>query len=176
MQTPLHYWSFGKGIHRSPVDPIHSCFVGCLTYSLNLKKLSIKQSNCLWFEMFMWRQSIGNCPHLCVTGWSFGSDNLLMTFSRQGPTFLLHFTCRNSRHHHWMAHWRVLISYDIRVKLGGLTPINSYPPSAVYTRLWNGSALVQVMACRLFGAKPLLEPMLAYCQLDSWELISVKFE
>ena len=27
------------------------------------------------------------------------------------------------------------------------------------------SALVQVMACRLFGAKPLPEPMLAYCQL-----------
>ena len=27
--------------------------------------------------------------------------------------------------------------------------------------------LVQVMACRLFGAKPLPEPMLAYCQLDT---------
>ena len=26
------------------------------------------------------------------------------------------------------------------------------------------------------GAKPLLEPMLDYCQLDSWEQISVKFE
>ena len=32
------------------------------------------------------------------------------------------------------------------------------------------------MACRLFGAKPLPEPMLVYCQLDSWEQISVKFE
>ena len=29
------------------------------------------------------------------------------------------------------------------------------------------------MACRLFGAKPLPEPMLAYCQLDSWEQISM---
>ena len=28
------------------------------------------------------------------------------------------------------------------------------------------------MACRLFGAKPLPEPMLAYCWLDSWEQIS----
>ena len=27
-------------------------------------------------------------------------------------------------------------------------------------RQWTGSALVQVMACRLFGAKPLPEPML----------------
>ena len=32
------------------------------------------------------------------------------------------------------------------------------------------------MACPLFGAKPLHELMLAYCQLDSWEQISVKFE
>ena len=40
----------------------------------------------------------------------------------------------------------------------------------------NGSSLVQAMACRLFGAKPLPEPMLAYCQLDSWEHISVTFE
>ena len=30
------------------------------------------------------------------------------------------------------------------------------------------------MACRLFGTKPLPEPMLAYCQLDSWEHILVK--
>ena len=39
-----------------------------------------------------------------------------------------------------------------------------------------GSSLVQVMACRLFGVKPLPEPMLAYCQLDSLGLISMKFE
>ena len=30
------------------------------------------------------------------------------------------------------------------------------------------------MACRLLGTKPLPEPMLAYCQLASWEQISVK--
>ena len=32
------------------------------------------------------------------------------------------------------------------------------------------------MACRLFGAKPLPEPVLTYCQLDLWQQISVKFE
>ena len=53
---------------------------------------------------------------------------------------------------------------------------NSSPPSAAYMRQWVGSSLVQVMASRLFGAKPLPEPMLAYCQLDSWKYISVKFE
>ena len=41
---------------------------------------------------------------------------------------------------------------------------------------WTGSSLVQVMACRLFGARPLPEPMLVYCPLDSWEKVSVKFE
>ena len=36
-------------------------------------------------------------------------------------------------------------------------------------------ASVQVMVCRLFGAKPLPEPMLTYCQLDPKDQISVKF-
>ena len=43
-------------------------------------------------------------------------------------------------------------------------------------RHWTGSVSVQVMACRLFGAKPSPEPMLVYCQLDSWQQMSVKFE
>ena len=34
---------------------------------------------------------------------------------------------------------------------------------------WTGSSLIQVMACRLFDAKPSPEPMLVQCQLDSWE-------
>ena len=36
--------------------------------------------------------------------------------------------------------------------------------------------MVQVVACLLFVAKLLPEPMLAYCLLDFWEQISVKFE
>ena len=43
-------------------------------------------------------------------------------------------------------------------------------------RQWIGSVFVQVMACHLFGAKPLPEPMLAYCQLDPQEQTSVKFQ
>ena len=38
------------------------------------------------------------------------------------------------------------------------------------------SALVQVMTCRLFCAKPLPEPVLAYCQLEAWEKNSVKIK
>ena len=40
-------------------------------------------------------------------------------------------------------------------------------PSAAYMRQWIGSALVQIMACRLVGAKPLSKPILGYCELDS---------
>ena len=50
------------------------------------------------------------------------------------------------------------------------------PPCAAYMRQWIRSALVQIMACRLFGTKPLSEPMLVCCQLDSWEQFSIKFE
>ena len=34
---------------------------------------------------------------------------------------------------------------------------------------WIVSALVQIMACRLFGTKPLSKPMLGYCHLDPFE-------
>ena len=44
--------------------------------------------------------------------------------------------------------------------------INSSPLSAEFMRQRTGSTLVQVMVCCLFGAKPLPEPVLAYCQLD----------
>ena len=42
-------------------------------------------------------------------------------------------------------------------------------PSVAYMRQLIGSALVQIMACRLFGTKPLSKPVLEDCQLDSWE-------
>ena len=44
-----------------------------------------------------------------------------------------------------------------------------FPPSAVYMRRWIWSALIRVIVSRLFGAKPLPEPVLTYNQLDPWE-------
>ena len=52
---------------------------------------------------------------------------------------------------------------------------HSSPPSAAYMRQWIRQALVQIMACRLFGAKPLSEPMQDYYQMDPCEQTSVKF-
>ena len=57
-----------------------------------------------------------------------------------------------------------------------LRTVNSSPPSAAYMSRCIGSALVQIMACRLFGAKPLSEPVLSHSQLDPQEQTSVKFE
>ena len=54
--------------------------------------------------------------------------------------------------------------------------LNSSPPSAAYMRQGTEPALVQIMACRLFGAKPLPELMLTYSQFDPKEQTSVKFE
>ena len=56
-----------------------------------------------------------------------------------------------------------------------INAFNSSPPSAAYMRHWTGSALVQIMACRLFDTKPLSKPILRYCQLDPWEQTSMKF-
>ena len=53
--------------------------------------------------------------------------------------------------------------------------INSSPPSAAYMRQWIWSALVQIMACRPFSAKPLSKSMLGYCQLYPLEQMSVRF-
>ena len=44
-----------------------------------------------------------------------------------------------------------------------------------YMHQYNIPTLVQLMACRLFGTKPLSQPKLPYCQLDPKEHISVKF-
>ena len=53
--------------------------------------------------------------------------------------------------------------------------VNSSPPSAAYMRQRIGSAMVQIMACRLFGAKPLSKLVLGCCQLHPFEQNSMKF-
>ena len=45
----------------------------------------------------------------------------------------------------------------------------SLKPGGVFLRLRNGPSLVQVMDCRLTGAKSFSEPMLTYCGLKPWK-------
>ena len=42
--------------------------------------------------------------------------------------------------------------------------------------MFNIGSYYDIMACQLFGGKPLLEVMLTYCHLDPKEQTSVKFE
>ena len=52
--------------------------------------------------------------------------------------------------------------------------LNSLRPGDAYMRQKTNPSLVQIMACRLVGAKPLSAPILEYCWLDPWQHTSVK--
>ena len=68
-------------------------------------------------------------------------------------------------------------SFHFRLFPCGLLQL-THPPtsSAAYMHLWIRSALVQIMTCRLIGAKPLSEPMLGYCQLDRRNKLLIIFQ
>ena len=51
--------------------------------------------------------------------------------------------------------------------------LDSLKPGDAYMRQYNIATLVQIMACRLLGGKPLTEPILPYSQLHHKERISV---
>ena len=53
--------------------------------------------------------------------------------------------------------------------------VNSQRSNDAYMRHRNMPSLVQIMLCRLFGAKPLSKPILAYHELDTCGKISVKY-
>ena len=80
---------------------------------------------------------------------------------RNNTFHLIHIACRSYNHLSSMV-----VSY--------FRFVNISPPSAVYMRRWNESASVQILVCRLSGAKPSSKPMPYYCELDPWEQNSVK--
>ena len=63
--------------------------------------------------------------------------------------------------HTLMHYWTFYMNKHVKHVLTSLNFALTYLP---YMRQWIGSALVQIMACRLFGTKPLSKPMLGYCQ------------
>ena len=54
--------------------------------------------------------------------------------------------------------------------------VNSYPLCAAYMRQWIGSALVQIMASRLCGARPLSKPMLCLLSVGPARTILIKIQ
>ena len=45
--------------------------------------------------------------------------------------------------------------------------VKSMGPSDAYMRQWIMPSLVQIMACRVLGSKPLSEPILSYFYINS---------
>ena len=61
---------------------------------------------------------------------------------------------------------RYHVEYILRLDWPEHWWFNSSHPSATYMHQWIRSALFQIMACCLFGAKPLSKPCLGYCRLE----------
>ena len=56
--------------------------------------------------------------------------------------------------------------YDVTVMTCTLWISVSISPSTANIRQWIGSVLVQIIACRLFGTKPLFKPLLGLCNRE----------
>ena len=92
------------------------------------------------------------CTSLCVRTWPECPPMLTDRDSLDGAAFL-------------GGHW--WIDLCMMIIFSNLKHFNSSPPSATYMHQWIMSALVQIMACRLYGTKPLSKPMLGYCPLGT---------
>ena len=66
----------------------------------------------------------------------------------------------DSPHEGTISGWR----FHIMTSSHMITSVNSLRPS--YMSRQQRPSLVQLMACSLFGTRPLSEPMMQYCQLD----------
>ena len=108
------------------------------------------------YVIFLAEHSKCNCYQICIFSISCNQNDGAQSANIKicGDT-LIFVKCK------WMLLWNYT---------------NLSPPSAARMHQWIGSALVKIMACRLFGAKPLSKPMLCYCQLDPFEQTSMKFE
>ena len=76
--------------------------------------------------------------------------------------------CMEESNHIW---FHIYFSADYIIA----QPIHLPMPNDVYICPSISPPSVQIMACRLFGAEPLYEPLFSFCQLDHSEQTSVKF-
>ena len=78
------------------------------------------------------------------------------------------------------AYWQILHQIRPQYEYGDekyyqhMRVIKSLKPSDAYVRHQPRPSLVQIMSWRLFGTKPLSEPMMYYCHSDPEEEASVK--
>ena len=87
--------------------------------------------------------------------------------------------CLSTMCHYWFGQWLwspLAVQSHHQNQWWPNSPMHAYgvtrhlyvnsTPSAAYMRQWVRSAFVQIRVWRLFGAKPLSQPKLGYCQLD----------
>ena len=92
------------------------------------------------------------------------------------------FSAKACRWHDYVIHTQHVCTSTVKSHLmfsvitSTLSLVNSLTPRDAYMRHQSKPSLFQIMACCLFGAMPLYEPKLDYCQLGPWEHISMKYE
>ena len=77
------------------------------------------------------------------------------------------FICHEIPYERYNSTWSVTDEVMSNKISQDLEPFNSSPPSAAYMRRWIVSALVMIITCHLFGAKPFSKPILGCCQLGT---------
>ena len=190
------YWPFVRGIHRSPVGmesigdrwfpskrPVTWNFD--VFFDLRLNKRLRKQCKRWWFgtsSPSLWRHCNGMKRTECTIyasasdqHWTYRTilnereaiffqhnkgNQFLLLWSRTGVGLL--------KLRSLFSLWRKKIILP-KYQLYHLHHINSLRQSNIYASV-NLPSLVQIMACRLVGAKSLPEPMLEYCWLNPWAI------
>ena len=123
---------------------LKSCCAGFIMGNRNISAFSISSQYCYGTG---WQISLSWNTGTCMNYTTF-ADDLGMQGTRSLASILLEYSCYSTREVNYPAFF------------------NSSPLSATYMRQSIGSALVQIMACRLFGTKPLSEPILDYHLLE----------
>ena len=160
---PTHSADINTWLQLSDISSIPPMHVGFLLIHICQRCHKEYPTHMCRWKLLLLKES--NSNHVCDLGFM---DVLSTIFTAWDQSLCFHYPT--------YTHIYIHIHIHIHAYIARLQCVNSSPPSAIYLCQWTGLALVQVMACRLFGAKPLPEPMLPYCQLDPWEQSSVKFE
>ena len=108
-----------------------------------------------------------------VTSWKYTGPYSAPGHQYQQHWANIHYTGKVSYRNitflsNYLRKWNYILKELTQLSKGLMfsLPLKSSPSSATYMHQWIRLILVQIMACRLFGAKPLSKLMLGYCQWD----------
>ena len=101
--------------------------------------------------------------HGAINCFRTGINNLQLAMYRLVALPLIKFKCLLIADL-YLTHWGLVNQVEKNVTVYADTLY--IKTTCLHVCHWTGSSLVEVMAWHLFGAKPLPEPMMTYCQLD----------